>query len=179
MERGDDRPAVEPEAAEGGGELVQARRQLQVDVEPDLLRLVDEERERLLERRQLGRELAELVEGARTHGALGRAVAHLVEPVRVGQDERPARKIEDVELDEVDTVRDRLAKGAERVLRGEVRGSAMTDPEHRAVAAAEIDHAVPRPALRAHHQARGARTRAWATVIAAARRETSCQNRSG
>ena len=179
MERGDDRAAVEPEAVDGGGELVETRRQLQVDVEPDARCLVDEERECLLERRQLGCHLAELGERALAHRAVGGPVAHLVEPVGVGQDERSAWKVEDVELDEVDAVCDRLAEGAERVLRSEVRGSAMTDPEHRAVAAVEIDHAGPLPALRDHHHASGARARACATVIAAARRETSCQNRSG
>ena len=64
MERRHHRPPLEPEPPQRVGELVEAGRQLQVDVEPDVGRLVDEERERLVERRQLGRDLAQLVEAS-------------------------------------------------------------------------------------------------------------------
>ena len=48
----------------------------------------------------------------------------------MGEDERSARKVEHVELDQVDAVLDRGAKGAERVLGREMGRAAMTDPEH-------------------------------------------------
>ena len=179
MERRDDGTALEPEAAERVGELVEARRQLEVDVEPDVRRLVDEELERLLERRQLGRDGAQLGQRPLPHGPVGCAVADLVEVVGVREHERPAREVENVELDEVDAVRDGFAKRVERVLRREMRRAAMPDPEHGAVSAPEVDHAALRRAARSHHQATSARTTAWATVIAAASWETSSQNRSG
>ena len=108
----DDRPLLEPEPAERGRQLVQARGQLQVDVETDVRGLVHEERERLLEGRKLGRDLAQLGERALAHGAVGGATAHLVEPIRVREHERPARQVEHVELDEVDALRDCCAKRA-------------------------------------------------------------------
>ena len=148
-------------------------------MEPELRRLVDEERKRLVERRQLGRDLAQLGERALAHRAGRGAVAHLVEPVGVGEHERPARKVEDVELDQVDALRDRRPERAQGVLRRERGGAAVGDAQHRAVAALEVDHPSPRRAARCHHQASGTSTSACATAIPAASRETSCQNCSG
>ena len=62
MERGDDRPPLDPEPPQRVGELVEARLELEVDVEADVGRLVGEERERLVERRQLRRDLPQLGE---------------------------------------------------------------------------------------------------------------------
>ena len=64
MERGDDGPPLDTEPAQCGGELVEAGRQLEVDVEPDSRCLVREERKRVVERRQLRRHLAQLIERA-------------------------------------------------------------------------------------------------------------------
>ena len=130
-----------PCRCERGRELVEPRRELQVDVQADARRLVREERERLVERRQLGRDLAELLEGARPDGAGGDAVAHLVEVIGVRDDERPARQVEDVELDEVDAELDGGAERAQRVLGLDERRAAMADPEDASVPALELDHA--------------------------------------
>ncbi len=144
MVRGDDRPPLEPEPPQLGRELVEARLELQIDVEADVGRLVGEERERVVERRQLRRELAELGERPRADRARGAPVAHLVEVVGVRQHERAAREVEDVELDEVDALLDGRPEGAERVLGREVRRAAVADPQDgRAVPAAQVDHAAP------------------------------------
>ena len=106
-------------------------------------------------------------------------VAHLVEVVGVRDDERAARQVEDVELDQVDTVVD---GGPERA---DVFSGAMSAaprcPIRRtlAVDALERDHPALRPARRHHHQASAARTTAWPTVRTAAIVETSRQSCSG
>ena len=110
------------------------------------------------------------------------AAPWLTSPQTIGmrQDERPARQVEHVELDEVDAVPDRGAKRAKRVLWREPSRAAMTDAEDRlAWLPPELDHAILRWAARRHHQASAARSSAWLTVSAAAIRETSTQNRSG
>ena len=93
--------------------------------------------------------------------------------------ERPVRQVEHVELDEVDALRDCCAKRAERVLGPEGRRAAVTDPQHLPVAPLQVDHASRRRAERSHHHESGTRTIACPTAMAAASRETSCQNRSG
>ena len=125
------------------------------------------------------RDLPQLRERALPHRTARSAVADLFQAIGVREHERPAGEVEDVELDEVDTVRDRFSERTQGVLRGEVRGPSMTDSQHAAVAAAKIDHSARRRAARRHHHASGARTIAWPTAIAAASRETSSQNRSG
>ena len=62
MDAADDGAGLEPVAHDRRGELVEPRPQLEIDVQSDLRCLVDEERERLVERRQLGSDLAELLE---------------------------------------------------------------------------------------------------------------------
>ena len=98
----------------------------------------------------------------------------------MGQDEGAERQVEHVELDEVDPVLDGGAKGFDGVLRRDVRRAAVADPEHlSSVRSPQLDHAALLFAARSHHQASGARTIAWTTVIVAASRETSSQKRSG
>ena len=180
MVRRDDRPLVEVEPPERGRELVEACLELQVDVQADRRRLLGEERECLVERRELGRDLAQLVEPQRAHRAGLATVAHLVEVVGVSQDEGAAWEVEHVELDEVDPVLDGGTERGDRVLRRDVGRAAMPDPEHRrAVRSPELDHAAPRRTDLSHHQASGTSTSAWPTVITAARTETSSQKRSG
>ena len=91
--------------------------------------------ERLVERRQLRRELAQLGERAVAHGADSRAVAHLVQVVRVREDERAAGEVEHVELDRVDARRERDLERAQRVLGRERGRAAVADPDQRAVSA--------------------------------------------
>ena len=109
-------------------------------MQPDVGRLVDEERERLVERRQLGGDLPQPLERAVAHPSRGGAVTDLVEVVRVGEDERAPAEVEHVELDQVDPCRDRSAERAQRVLRRERRGAAVPDPEHAVLRAAQLDH---------------------------------------
>ncbi len=179
VERGDDRAPLEPVPVQAGRELVEPGRELQIDVKADARRLVREERECLVQRRQLGCDLTELPEGARPDGAAGDAVAHLVEVIGVRDDERPARQVEDVELDEVDAELDGSAERAQRVLRLDECSAAMADPEDASVPALELDHRALLRARRSHHHASGASRSACPTVRAAAVVETSSQNRSG
>ena len=113
----DDRTSHEAVPGERGGELVEARPQLEVDVQPDPRRLVDEEGERLVERGQLGRDLAQLLERVVAYPSRRDAVADLVQVVRVGDDERSAGQVEHVELDQVD-VRGRGARNERSVFSG-------------------------------------------------------------
>jgi hypothetical protein len=53
--------------------------------------------------------------------------------------ERAAGEVEDVELDEVDAVGDGRPEGAQRVLRLDGSGAAMTDPKRPPVSAGELD----------------------------------------
>ena len=178
--RGDDRPPLEPEPPQLGRELVEARLELQIDVEADVGRLVGEERERIGQRRELRCELVELGERPRAHGARRAPVGHLVEVVGVRQDERAERQIEDVELDEVDALLDGRPEGPDRVLGLEVRRPAVADPQDgRAVLATQLDHAPLRFATPSHHQASAPRRSACATVNPAASVDTSSQKRSG
>ena len=94
-------------------------------------------------------------------------------------DERAARQVEDVELDQVDTVVDGGPERADRVLRRDERRAPVPDPEDLAVDALERDHPALRPARRHHHQASAASTTAWPTVRTAAIVETSRQSCSG
>lgn len=98
----------------------------------------------------------------------------------MGEDERPPREVENVELDEVDAVLEGRPERAQRVLRRKARRTPMSDPEDVAVAPVEVDHrATPLRVARSHHQARTASSTAWATAMPAASRETSTQNCSG
>ena len=180
VERGHHGPLLDPESPKRVCELVEAPLELQVDVQADRRRLLGEERQRLVERRQVGRDLPQLGERPLPHRARRPAVAHLVEVVGVGQDEGAASQVEHVELDEIDAVRDGGSKGVDGVLGRDVRRASMTDPEHASpVSSPQLDHAALLFADRSHHHASGARTIAWTTVIVAASWETSSQNRSG
>jgi hypothetical protein len=151
-------------------------------------RLLDEERERLVERRQVGRDLSERLQREATDAARRGAVADLVEVVRVGEDERAAPEVEDVELDHVDAGLDRGAKRRQGVLRRERGRASMADPKHAAERTVELDHAgLPGTTLdegpfrsRRSHQPEPAATRiAWATTIAEVSLDVSCQNSCG
>ena len=52
---------------------------------------------------------------------------------RVADQQRPVRRGDDVELDRIDTLRQRRLERLERVLRREQRRAAMTDADHRPV----------------------------------------------
>ena len=161
VEGRDDGAPLEVEAAERRGQLVEPGLELQVDVEPDVWRLVDEERQRLVEGRQRGRHLSKLLERERPYRPGGRAMAHLLEVIRVREHEWAARQVEHVELDEIDAVRDRRTQRGERVLGSEVRSPAMADPKHRRTfGAAQLDQGCRRFTARSHSHARGARTSA-------------------
>ena len=163
-------------AHDRSGELVEALPQLEVDVQSDAGRLVDEERERVVERRQLGSDLAQLLERERAHPARRGTVTHLLEAVGVREHERPPLEVENVELDQVDAHLDGRPERAKGVLGSERRRAAMTDAQDAAGRAVQIDHDAP-PALgtgrtrrirRIHHQAARPTTMACATTIAAA-----------
>ena len=119
------------------------------------------------------------------HPAARGAVAHLLEVVGVREHERPALEVEDVELDQVDAHLDGRPERAKGVLGSERRRAAMTDAEHAAGRAVQVDHDATAGAgltgrvRRTHHQAARPTTTAWATTIAAASFAVSCQNVSG
>ena len=112
-------------------QLIEAGRQLQVDVQRHVSR--GQEGERVVERRELRSELLQLGERAVAHGADSGAVADLGEVVRVSEHERTAGEVEHVELDRVDTVRKRHLERTQRVLGRERRGAAVPDPDQRPV----------------------------------------------
>ena len=112
-----------------GSQLVEPSAQLEVDVDTDVRRLVDEERERLVEGGKLRRESTQLLEREVPHAACRRAVADLVEVIRVRDHERASRQVEHVELDQVDAVLDGGAERPQRVLRRERCRASMADPE--------------------------------------------------
>ena len=121
----------------------------------------------------------------RTRPARG-TVAHLLEVIGVREHERPALEVENVELDQVDAHLDRRPERAKRVLGSERRRAAMTDAQHAAGRAVQVDHDAAAGAgltadgiRRTHHQAARPTTTAWATTIAAASFAVSCQNVSG
>ena len=186
MHAADDRASFEPVAHDRRGELVEARPQLEVDVQPDVRSLVDEERERLVERRQLRSDLAQLLERERAHPASRGAVAHLVEVIGVREHERPARQVENVELDQVDAHLDRRAERAQRVLGSEGRRAAVTDAQHGTGRACRSITMRP-PSIADDGPDSGGSTTpaarpttiACATTIAAASFAVSCQNASG
>src|SRR6266516_1681135 len=121
-------------------ELPLVPERLHVELEADVA--PGDEFERLLERRQLGRDLPQLGQRALAHAAGRRAVADLHEVVRVREDERPIGEIEDVDLDEVDAVVDRGLERAERVL-GRERGRApVADLDDRPLASKQVHQAL-------------------------------------
>ena len=70
-------------------------------------------------------------------------MAHLVQVVRVCDDELPAAEVEHVELDQVDPRLDGCTERAQRVLGGERRCPPVADPERTSVASLERDHGEP------------------------------------
>lgn len=58
----------------------------------------------------------------------------------MGDDERASRQVEDVELDQVDTVSQRDPEGLDRVLRRERGRAPMADPQKTAVPLPQVDH---------------------------------------
>ena len=108
------------------GDLVEARRQLQVDVDADVV--PGQEVEGVVERRQLRGDLPQLREGALADAARGCAMADLGKVVRVREHERPVREVEHVELDRVDTACERGLERAQRVLGRDRRRAAVADP---------------------------------------------------
>ena len=108
VERADDRPLGDAVPLDRGGDLVQPRRQLQVDVQRDVA--VAKELEGLVQRRAV--------------------VGQLVE--RVAEHERPVREREHVELDRVDAVVERGLERGQRVLGRERGRAAVPDTDQRA-----------------------------------------------
>ncbi len=139
VEGADDGPPGDTVPPERSRELVQARRQLEVDVQADAGRLLGEEGDRLVECRQLRSDLTELVQREVLHASARGAVAHLVEPIRVGYDERPSCERDDVELDEVDAEAHREPERAQRVLRRRFGGPAVPDDQRALATPAELD----------------------------------------
>jgi hypothetical protein len=118
--RADDRARREPVPGERVGDLVQPRRQLQIDVEADVA--LGQERETLVERRVLRHEL-------------GR---------RVRDHQRSAAGVDDVELDRVDAVHEGGFERAQCVGRREQGRPAVPDADQRPVAAQQPHGAVGR-----------------------------------
>ena len=87
--RGHDRPSADAVARERRSNLVQPLVQLQVDMEADIAARRREEGQRLVERRQLGGEAAQALESQLVHAAADGSVRDLLEPVGVGDDQRP------------------------------------------------------------------------------------------
>ena len=180
--RADDRAVDEAMPPQRRRELVETGLELEVDVQPDVVCLVGEERERVVERGQLRCDLAERCEGHAADPAGSDTVAHLLEVVGVGEHERAANEVEHVELDHVDTAVPGGAERAQGVLRSEHGCATMPDAQHRPpVACREIDHPASsrRRARRSHQNDSAPSTSACATVIAAASCEVCCQNTSG
>jgi hypothetical protein len=86
-----------------------------------------EQVERVVERRQLRRDLAQRVKALRAHPPGRRAVADLQQVVRVREDERAVLQLEHVELDEVAAEVDRARERAQGVLRLERRRALVAD----------------------------------------------------
>ena len=179
MDAADDGPRLAPVPRDGGTALVEPCAQLEIDMQADARRLLDEERERLVERRQLRSHLTECRERHAAHVPGRGTVTHLVEMIGVSEHEWATTKVEHVELDQVDPHLDRRPERADRVLGGERGGTAVPDAEHpTAGRTAELDHEALRgsgPILRSHHQAASPTTIAWTTTIAAASFAVSCQ----
>ena len=88
-----------------------------------------EQLQRLVERRQLGRDLAQRGKALPADPAAGRTVADLQQVVRMGQHERPVVQLEDVELDQVAAELDRAGERAQRVLRLEGGSALVADAQ--------------------------------------------------
>ena len=108
---------------------------LQVELEPDAGQPVGAERQRLVERREIGRDASQAFEIAAAHAAARGAVAHLAQVVRVREDERPVGEVEDVELQHVAAELHRELERRERVLGRERGGAAVADAREPAFAA--------------------------------------------
>ena len=93
-----------------------------------------EKLERLLQGRQLRRELPELGQPQRPDPAGGDTVADLEEIVRVGEDERTVVEVENVELDEVHADLDRAPERRKGVLGPQRRGASMGDSQRASTA---------------------------------------------
>ena len=85
--------------------------------------------QRLVQRRQLRRDLAQRGEALLADPASGRTVADLQQIVRMGQHERPVVQLEDVELDQVAAELDRPGERAQRVLGLEGRSTLVADAQ--------------------------------------------------
>ena len=142
VEGADDRSLDETVPLERLHQLVEARRQLQVDVQRHVS--FRQEGERVVERRELRRELLQLGERAVAHGADCRAVADLGQIVRVGEHERAAPEVEHVELDRVDPVGERHLERTKCVLGRKRRGAAVPDADQRPIFPEQFHGAVGR-----------------------------------
>jgi hypothetical protein len=96
----------------------------QVDLEADAGGALAEERKRLVEGRQPGRDRPQLRERHSSDASAPGAVAHFPEIVRVREHERTVVEIVDVELDDVAAELDCPLERLERVL-GSKRGGAL------------------------------------------------------
>ena len=157
---GDDAAIDEPVRNDGCRKLVQARAQLQIDMQPDVGSLFGKEGQRLLQRRELRSQLLELGKRLRAHGAVRPAVTDLVEMIRVGDDQRASRQVEHVELDQIDAESDRGPKGSQGVLGRKRGGTAMPDEQGPARRPLQRDHVALLWTRRCQNQASGAATSA-------------------
>ena len=62
MHAADDRAVLEPVTDDRGGQLIETCAQLEIDVQPHVGCLIDEECERVVDSRHLGRDITELGE---------------------------------------------------------------------------------------------------------------------
>ena len=118
VHRAHEAPLDEGEAAKRIDDLALASELLEVEVNADFGRLLDEEGQDLVERRRLGLDLAR----------------------RVRADERAVAAGDHVELDEVDADLERGAQRRERVRRSQRGGAPVPDPQRAPLAPLERDH---------------------------------------
>src|SRR5207247_521445 len=100
-----------------------------------------EERECLVERRQVRREATNRVECLAADASARRPVTDLAQIVRVREHERAVRERQDVELEHVAAELDRELERAQRVLRCQRRCAPVADARELAGAATKLDHA--------------------------------------
>lgn len=140
MEGADERALEKREAPKRVRDVGGGRSVLEVDVDPDRRSLVVEELKRVVECRQVGRDLPESGEGLVPDRSSGGAVADLSQVVGVRDDQVPGVEPEDVELDEIHARFERGAKPAEGVLGSKRRSTAVPDAERPAFSSLERQH---------------------------------------
>ncbi len=138
-ERAHEAALHEAEPAERSDDVGLPPPDLEIEMQPHLAGLVDEERQDFVERRYVRADFPETLQRPISHGAVSHAVAHLTEIVRVRYHELAVPQIENVELDEIHTCFDCRPEGWERVLGRQDSGAPMTYPQRTPVAPLERD----------------------------------------